>query len=262
MNAKRILLDVLAASPSQQMAVRALVAAASLFDISENHLRVTLTRMREQGLLISPERGVYALGPEAKELAEAQRRWRHVLEDLVPWNGGWIAVHTKGLSNADRTAYRRQLRALGLCGFRALQSGFFVRPDNLQGGATYLRARLLRLGLDREAMTFAMRDIDPFEPTPESLWDVQSLDDSYASLTTALASGIERLKGLAFEDAAREAFSLGGKAIHAILFDPLLPTPMVDEEARRKLIEMTTIYDATGVAIWATFFGDANRECA
>ena len=261
MTPKRLLLDVLAASPGHRLSVSALIAVAELFGISENHLRVTVARMRESGLLRSGGRGIYKLGPAALTLADAQGKWRFVLDSLVRWNGEWVAVHAAALPRTDRTAYRQNDRALGLCGFAPLRPGLWVRPNNLRGDVDGLRLRLSRLGLDSDALVFGMHGLGAHEPPPHKLWDTTALDASYVELTAALRTSVRRLPKLSFEDAAREAFTLGGQAIHAILFDPLLPAPMVNETARRLLVNAMSEYDGAGHRIWKRFFalGDGRR---
>ena len=55
--------------------------------------------------------------------------------------------------------------------------------------------------------------------------------------------------------AAREAFLLGGAAIRKVVFDPLLPPPFVDTEARRAFVETVERFDRAGRVIWQRFFG-------
>ena len=53
--------------------------------------------------------------------------------------------------------------------------------------------------------------------------------------------------------AAREAFLLGNEAIHELVFDPLLPAPLVDVAARIAFIEAVVRFDAAGKIIWRRF---------
>ena len=53
--------------------------------------------------------------------------------------------------------------------------------------------------------------------------------------------------------AAREAFTLGNQAIHERVFDPLLPAPLVDTDARDAFFAAVRRFDAAGQAIWQTF---------
>ena len=64
--AKNLLLDLLRASEPDAWPVKVLVEAAGLFDISENALRVNITRLLSQGLLEQDSRGFYRLAETTK----------------------------------------------------------------------------------------------------------------------------------------------------------------------------------------------------
>jgi phenylacetic acid degradation operon negative regulatory protein len=61
---------------------------------------------------------------------------------------------------------------------------------------------------------------------------------------------------LDLDDAARESFLLGDEAIRQIVFDPLLPAPLVDEQARAAFVDAVIRFDAAGQAIWKDFLND------
>ncbi|MFO1395310.1 MAG: hypothetical protein U1F09_16300 [Steroidobacteraceae bacterium] len=58
-SARSIVLDLLSTMKAGALAVRALVAAAALFGISENSPRVALARLRASGMVASDEPGLY-----------------------------------------------------------------------------------------------------------------------------------------------------------------------------------------------------------
>jgi phenylacetic acid degradation operon negative regulatory protein len=72
---KSVILDLLSAAPGGQVEVRGLVRAAQLFGITENNMRVALTRLRAAGMVESTSRGCYRVGPaaEAVNRLEASR---------------------------------------------------------------------------------------------------------------------------------------------------------------------------------------------
>ena len=59
------------------------------------------------------------------------------------------------------------------------------------------------------------------------------------------------------EAAAREAFLLGHEAIRELVFDPLLPDPLVDVRARRAFTETVLAFDAAGQTLWQRFLAAA-----
>src|SRR5690606_20761189 len=66
--------------------------------------------------------------------------------------------------------------------------------------------------------------------------------------------------------AARECYLLGHEAIRQLVFDPLLPAPLVDVNERHAFTETVQVYDRVGHAIWrkllAEFSAGPNRSGA
>ncbi len=123
-SAKAVVLEVLSAGESiyrGTLPVRSLVQAASVFDIAENSVRVAIVRLRAEGLLESPGRGEYRLGPSAQVVNDKIHGWRTVSTRVGRWDGTWVAVFTADLSRTDRPALRRRLRALRYLGFEELK---------------------------------------------------------------------------------------------------------------------------------------------
>ena len=50
---------------------------------------------------------------------------------------------------------------------------------------------------------------------------------------------------------------MGHDAIHALVFDPLLPEPMVDTTARAAFADAVRRFDAAGQLIWQQFLAGA-----
>lgn len=251
---RAFLLELLGAAPDG-LPVSALLRAGEVMGLTANNVRVALARAKQQGLVSAGERGWYRLGPEALAVHREVSRWRRVEDALGPWRG-WVVVHAGALPKSERVAARRQERALRLLGFRELSPGLHVRPDNLVGGADDVRRRLLGLGLDGRALVFRVDGFDDAtEKRARRLWDVRALQRDYARLTTALQKASVR-SGSA-EARAREAFSLGGAAIRAIAADPLLPAPIVDEQARAAFFREMRRFDDRSRPLWAGLLGAA-----
>lgn len=254
-NARRIIMGLLQAEGEQPLSSRQVVAACHLFGISENSARVALARLSAAGLIASAERGSYQLGEAASALAGDVATWRTAETRLADWSGNYLAVLTSMLGRTDRTALRRRERALEMLGFRPLERGFYLRPDNLIGGVAAVRQRLYALGLERAAPVLLASEFDAARRARlPSLWDGEALDRRYRQQHAQLERWLAKSDQLAPEDAAREAFLLGGRAIRHIVFDPLLPAPFVDTEARHDFIQMTTRFDRAGYAIWQRLY--------
>lgn len=250
-NPRNLILNLLLASDGTPMPAREAVSACALFGIRENSVRVTLARLAAAGLIEAVGRGAYRLGPGAAGLAADVSTWRGAEQRVTEWGGAWIAAHVGGLGRSDRVALRSRQRALALLGMRELDRGLFVRPDNLAGGVAAVRVRLLKLGLDEAAAVFVANDFDAArERRARALWDGKALDRGYRETRKRLQAWLARAGKLAPEVAARESFLLGNDAIRQLVFDPLLPAPLVDVEARRAFVEAVQQYDRVGHAIW------------
>jgi len=257
---RTILLELLSATPGGELGVKALSRAAALFGVSDNNLRVTLARLKQEGFVEAVERGRYRLGPEAKAVADRVGAWRVADEAVKAWKGAWIGVHDAALSRADRAATRRRDRALRLLGFRCLSQGLHLRPDNLRGSVASLRARLVGLGLEPETPVFRMTCLDEeTEALAFSLWDTDGLETRYRAMRRQLEEA-ERQLARGDDEAARDAFVLGGDAIRLIVLDPLLPAPIVDTEARAAFIDAMRRFDERGRKLWTRILRDAEAE--
>jgi phenylacetic acid degradation operon negative regulatory protein len=173
---------------------------------------------------------------------------------VVAWRGGWIAAYTGGLSRGDRRAHRRRRRAFDFLGFRELDPGLWIRPDNLRGGVGESRRQLRALGLEEYAPVGALTDLDGVtERRARALWDVKALVEGYRATCHALEESERRLAELPPERAIVETFLLGGRAIRQLAFDPLLPEPILPTAERSTLVKALRRYDRLGRQCWRPF---------
>ena len=251
---KSLILDLLSSLRGQEMPVRALVAAAELFGISAESVRVALVRLCTDGTVERNERAQYRLASAAEPVQRHVAAWTRTEERVVAWRGGWVAVHTAGLPRVDRARVRRRDRALQFLGFRRLESHLFVRPDNLKGGVEGVRDELYALGLDREAIVFGISALDPVtEARARDAWDAEGLRRAYRTTCAALARSTARLERLGEAEAMVESFVLGGRAIRQLALDPLLPEPIVPAGERAALVDAMRVYDRLGRVRWRGF---------
>jgi phenylacetic acid degradation operon negative regulatory protein len=258
-NARALILRLLLGSESQvdlALGVRELLSACALFGLPENSVRVALARAVAAGLLVAPRRGAYALGPMARPLADEVGRWRLLATQIVAWHGDWIAVHVGATGRSDRPALRARERAFGLLGLAAFERGLHLRPNNLAGGADALRARLRALvpAGTETGTVFALRDLASADDLrARGLWDVAALDATYRDITARLTAWLDRAHVRQLGRAAREVFELGNEAIRQLVFDPLLPAPLIDDAARTRFIAAVTRHDDVGKSIWQQY---------
>lgn len=255
--AKAVILEVLSAGQSiyqGALPVRSLVQAASVFDVAENSVRVAIVRLCAEGLIESPARGEYRLGPGAKVVNEKIHGWRTVSTRIGTWDGSWVAVFIADLPRTDRPALRRRLRALRYLGFEELRPGLFLRPNNLTLRIDAIRAELQALGLDADAPVFRLADLDREEERKaRNLWDGRTLEQIYSKLRAELTASMNRLDELSLDDSVRESFLLGRKGIRHVVLDPLLPAPLIDEEKRSAMVGILQTYCDKGLGLWTRF---------
>jgi phenylacetic acid degradation operon negative regulatory protein len=250
-NPKHLILNLLQAADDNTLTSREAVGSCKLFGIRENNVRVALVRLSAAGLVEAASRGSYRLGPQASTLSSDVALWRSAEERVCEWQGAWLVVSAGALSRSDRVALRARERALALVGFRLLDSHLFVRPDNLTGHAAMVRERLYKLGLDAQAPVFSVQDLDPLrEYQARRLWKGEVLNASYRQTREKLEDWMQRVDLLDLETAAREAFLLGNDAIRQLVYDPLLPEPLVDVVERRAFTATVKRFDDVGRTIW------------
>ncbi|MDI1302690.1 MAG: PaaX family transcriptional regulator C-terminal domain-containing protein [bacterium] len=250
-NPRHLILKFLLVADGEAMTAREAVAACALFGIRENSVRVALVRLAAAGMIEAAGRGSYRLGANATGLADDVSTWRTAESRVRAWSGAWIVVHCGALGRSDRSALGRRDRALQLLGFRELDREFFVRPDNMTGGVAAVRERLFKLGLDPAAAVFLATEFDAArDARARSLWDGRALTKSWRQTRQQLEKWLEHSAALEPDVAARESFLLGSAAIRQLVFDPLLPDPLVDTAQRRAFVDTVLRFDAAGHVIW------------
>ncbi len=255
--AKSFILDLLSTLRGGAMPVSALVTAGAHFEIEENNIRVALARLLAAGRVARDERGQYGLGAQAEPVRRHVTSWRALSDRIAPWSGGWIGVHR---SRARLTAptLRRRARALRYLGFRMLEPGIEVRPDNLRGGVAAVRCELHALGLEADALVFEIRQLDAAtDARARRLWDTAALRLAYRRAIAELAQSEKRMARFSERDAMIESFRLGGRVIRQLVLDPQLPEPLVPAKEREALVAAMRRYDRLGRVCWARFMREA-----
>ncbi len=259
-NPRRLILNLLLGG-GEALTAHEAVASCALFGVMQNNARVALARLQAAGLIESVGRSSYRLGAAAAPLAADVTTWRSGEQRVREWQGDWIAVHVGALGRSDRVALRSRQRAFGMLGLGELERGLYLRPNNLAGGVQAARQRLVKLGLEPNAIVFVAKDLDePREQSARALWDGGALTNRYRETKRSLDRWLARSQELDLDAAARESFSLGNDAIRQLVFDPLLPAPLVDVGARRALVDAVVRFDAAGHAIWQRFLAQVRSK--
>lgn len=250
---RKIILDVLMAGNGLPLTSREAVSACLLFGIGEVSTRVALTRLLSEKLTETVGRGIYKLGPNALELADDVAKWRATDQAVRVWHGDYVTVYGHALGRTDRTALVRRERALRLLGFRELEKGLYIRPNNIGTSLASLIHRLQHLGLEPDALVCVSSQFDAStEQRIQALWDGSTLNQTYQTLSQQLQDWIQQADRLPLDIAAKESLIMGSAAIRQVVFDPLLPAPMVDVLERERFFKVVRQFDKVGKEIWLT----------
>jgi phenylacetic acid degradation operon negative regulatory protein len=252
--AKSLALDLLSTVRGRSMPVSAIIAAAEVFGIESNGIRVALARCLAKGTVERDERGEYRLGPARADVQSQLSSWRRFADKTRRWSGTWLAVHHAAIARSERAAVRSTDRALQCLGFAAFERELSIRPDNLKGGIDRVRERLVELGLDGRATVFEMSGLDSAAgDRAESLWNTDEIVAGYRRTSDSIRKSETKLAGLSESDAMVESFIVGGRALRTLALDPLLPPPMIAEGELAAVVSTVKEYDKLGRAVWRPF---------
>lgn len=254
-----LLLRLLTVADEETLTVAEAVRAGALFDMTENSVRVTMARLTQAGLVEAVDAAIYRLGAKGQKLGADVAAWSTVDQRVTEWDSTWIAVTTGGLPRSDRKVLRARARALSLLGFRELDTGLYLRPNNLSGGVDNARARLLDLGLGEEAAVFKASVFDSVRQEKAlSLWSDMQLEASYKEISQRLNDWLATKDKLPREAALRDVYLLGDAGIRSVIFDPLLPAPLVNETERQQFFATVRRFNNEGRRLWYAFFKESN----
>lgn len=249
--AKKLILGLMVADPDRPLSAQSLIRAARLFELTDNNVRVTLVRLSAEGLIESRGRGRYGLGPSARNTAWEVAQWHSAEQRLCDWSGAYVCVHTGVLGRSNRKALKQRERAMQMLGLRELERGLHLRPDNLHGGVQALSRRLFDLGVPSQATVFLASDFSPQRNIDlQQLWNSAALNQRYHQQTQNLKTWLQNHHKLERDTAAREAYLAGAESIRMLVFDPWLPEPLIDTQARHAFVRATEQVDAAGRKIW------------
>lgn len=260
-SARTLVLSLMSSEFSAPQPIGRLIDAAALFGIEPATLRVAVTRLIKDGLLESPDRGVYQPGPKSRALTRRVQSWKHVTQRLVSWHGDWLIALTHHLGRTDRKQLRARERALGLTGYQRISSGDWVRPANLAGSLADLHADLTAIGADKDILLLRASDVSMAggDDWP-ALWSADALAESYEQAIAAMRNSLARLPDLGRDAAARETLLIGQAVIRTINFDPLLPPELADQKEFLRMVDMMVHYNEVGRKCWQAYYASAQSR--
>lgn len=254
MSARMLILDLFDTGDPQHFSVTELVRAGAAFGIEAPGIRTALTRLKSEGRVRPTARGRYTIGTNAEPLQQRILGWRTRLDGRREWNDGWLLAIAGPQERADRTAWRRTLRALELEGFAEAETNVWARPDNLAGGANGTRARLADLEAAPSLFLCEAGGLDDErEAGFRKLWQSDALRTAHRNLADDLERSTQAVGDMDLAAAAAETLRIGRAAIRRIMRDPLLPDELCPTDALTELVEAMTRYDRIGKRMWRAY---------
>lgn len=252
--AKSLLLDLLRASEPKTCPVSFLVEIGHIFGISENSIRVTITRLLGKKIIEQDERGYYRLLDAENPLREWVSGWLSGEDRVVAWEGSWLSLSiapslkAKELKSIEVAAFR--------LGFREVWRKYWLRPDNLAKDNKTLRRQITRMsGVSAFILTSSDQVLLADDSVGiESLWDVRVLQENYRTQISALKKRLSNPKKYSIETVVKDTFTIGGDVIYLLAVDPLLPQEMIDTQLRGELTQLMYRYDRSFRPVWDNAF--------
>lgn len=254
LSARALILSLIASIGTGRQMIAGLIHAGALFGIEPATMRVAATRLLKEGLLESPERGLYVPGPKAQALTRRVQQWQDVAAKMVPWNGDWLVAMTHPLGRRDRKQLRNRERALALFGYQQAEAGLWVRPANLARALPDHQQDLTGIGADETMPILRVAEMAaPGMQDWAGLWSAADLEQSYRAAIRAMTESLERLPRLSLADAARETLLTGQAVIRAINFDPLLPPELGNQKLFLEMVGAMRAYNERGQDCWRAY---------
>ena len=254
-NARHLIIDLFLSSAYPQLTIKQILIAAKLFNMSDNGIRVATTRLLNEGMIESVERGIYQLSPSTTEWAKVILNRKNGIKQTKEWQHQYLAVFTGTLGRIDRTALKKRERALSQFGFRELETGIYIRPDNLAYSFEKTCEELVLAGLENEAKISIIQKFDSKTVSLiPSLWDTQQLEKNYEMYSQDIQEWLLNYKNLSLNEAATQALLLGRETITLLMNDPLLPSPFVNEYARNQFAQNVQQLDSIGQKLWQKLY--------
>ena len=236
---RHLLMNLLRAADSGCLTAAEAVAAGELFGISGNATRVALARLAAAGLVDATTRGTYRLGQAGIALDKEVSSWRDAEQRVVD-------VERPMDRGADRGPAADRSRGVARTGARAVAAGVArtrsrsVRPSGQSrrrrriGALAPRRARRRRR---RRRCSAPISSIAKREQQARKLWDVDELTRRYRDGSEQLEKWLKRSRRLSEAWRPRNPSCSAIDAIRQLVFDPLLPEPLIDVALRCQLPE-------------------------
>ena len=83
MNARDLIIDLLLGLQGREISIKQIIIAAKLFEISENSIRVAVTRLSSDGVIEAIERGIYQFTAKSHEWADVMLNRKNGIKQKI-----------------------------------------------------------------------------------------------------------------------------------------------------------------------------------
>lgn len=255
-NARTLILDLVLTNEPPVYTIQQLLKAGEALGIGESAIRSALSRLTREGQVENVQRGLYGIGPKGRPLQDRLLSWREHVHPPRAWSGGWYLAIAGAADRADRTVWRRTLRALRLQGFAEAEPGIWARPDNTDTSLDDFRRILLAIGGAPSLLLLRATEMDEHRLKGwRRLWSVPEMQARYREMQKLMLDSTRDLGRKSVADAAAETLLIGRTGVRILHFDPALPEELCPSEFRRKMTETMITYNRRGTKLWFDLLG-------
>lgn len=255
-NARTLILDLVLTNEPPVYTIQQLLKAGEALGIGESAMRSALSRLTREGQVENVQRGLYGIGPKGRPLQDRLLSWRAHVHPPRTWSGGWYLAIAGAADRADRTVWRRTLRALRLQGFAEAEPGIWARPDNTDASLDDFRRILSAIGGAPSLLLLRATEMDEHRLKDwRRLWSVPEMQARYREMQKLMLDSTRDLGRKSVADAAAETLLIGRTGVRILHFDPALPEELCPSEFRRKMTETMITYNRRGTKLWFDLLG-------
>lgn len=252
-NARHLVLDLMYASPHSTISIKRMLCAAQLLGISDNGIRVAVTRLCQENIIRAVERGVYQLVQKKFDSAFISLKKTPQMQFSECWEKGYLLAYSGHLGRVDRTALSKREKTFQYYGFKPIEQNLYVRPDNLGLTLSDLKQHMVKFGCEAELRLFKVSELDQ-GINIQALWDIKYLNQQYLATIQHIQNWFNALAKMNLQQAALSSFEVGKAGIFAMRSDPLLPSEWIDTHARQSCEEMVQKIEKEGILVWEKLF--------
>jgi phenylacetic acid degradation operon negative regulatory protein len=253
LNARHLILDILYAAAHNTASIKQILCAAQLLGISDNGIRVAVTRLVSEQIIFAVSRGVYCLHEAKFDTTAVSLNKTSSIFIQPTWQGDYVLVYTGALGRVDRSALAKREKTLRYYGFAELEQNVFIRPNNLGHHLIELKTAMVKFGLESAALFFKVTELENTEQLP-LLWDIEQLNQAYVARSEQIKQWYSLYPSLSLADAAKSAFDLGKSCLFQLRRDPLLPSEWIDSSARAQFEKDAIQMEQQGQQLWQQYF--------